>query len=126
MARVFLDANTFIDAIHRKPQDRILESLLGQVLYISPLSIHIYCYLFKIKLPNSVVSSQLQKFQIIEFSGDVAEKALHGPTNDFEDNVQLHSAAQAECDLFLTTDRRLLALTFFGKTKIVSGITPKS
>lgn len=34
--------------------------------------------------------------------------------------TQLHSAAEAECDYFLTSDKKLLAMKFFGKTRIVS------
>lgn len=48
---------------------------------------------------------------------------LSGPTVDFEDNVQLHSAAEAECEIFLTEDKKLLKLGFFGKTHVVSQIS---
>lgn len=47
--------------------------------------------------------------------------AVHrDPTSDLEDNIQLHSAAEADCDYFLTSDKKLLAMIYFGKTKIVS------
>lgn len=104
MARVFLDTNYFIDAIHRKPEKYILESLENHIIYISTLSIHIYCYSSKIKIPDEIISAQKEKFQLIDFGKDVLENALLGPTSDFEDNVQLHSAAEAECDFFLTND----------------------
>ncbi|MDO8429440.1 MAG: PIN domain-containing protein [Candidatus Daviesbacteria bacterium] len=119
MAKVFLDTNYFIDAIHRKPERQILDSLEGHIICISPLSLHIYCYTYKIKIPNKKVASQKEKFQLIDFSKIVVERSLDGPTTDFEDNVQLNSAAEAECDLFLTNDKKLLNLKFFGKTKIV-------
>ena len=120
MAKVFLDTNYFIDAIHRKPEKQILTSLENQSVYVSTLSFHIYCHIFKIKIPDERVLTQREKFEAIDFSEGILELALQGPTKDFEDNVQLHSAAEAECDVFLTNDRKLLDMTFFGKTKIES------
>ncbi len=120
MAKVFLDTNYFIDSIHRKPEREILESLNDNIIYISPLSIHIYCYVFKIKIPDSRVIGQTEKFQIVEFSESILDRALQGPTSDFEDNIQLHSAAEAECDVFLTEDQKLLDMKFFGKAKITN------
>ena len=119
---VFLDTNYFIDTIHRRPERKILDSLLNHVVYISPLSFHIYCYLFKIKLPNNKVAKQRKKFRIVDLTKAVLNSALEGPTQDLEDNIQLHSAAEAECDYFLTNDRGLLKMKFFGKTKIIEAI----
>lgn len=118
MAKIFLDTNKFIDAVHRKPEEDILNSLENNSVYISIISIHIYCYIYKIKLPNQIVLSQIKKFQVIDCTQDLAERALSGPTNDFEDNIQLHSAAEADCNLFLTSDRKIKELKFFGKVKI--------
>lgn len=123
MARVFLDTNYFIDSVHRKPEEKILDSLENNVVYISPLSVHIYCYAFKIRIPNKKVIEQKEKFQIVEFSEDILNLALQGPTDDFEDNVQLHSAVASDCDVFLTGDRALLNMKFFGKTKIIQEIS---
>lgn len=120
MAKVFLDTNIFIDAIHRRPEKQIQASLVGHISYISPLSIGIYCYLYKVKIPNAILSAQIKKFHLLELSENICQKALEGPTDDLEDNIQLHSATEAECDLFLTEDRRLLNIKFFGKTKIAS------
>ncbi len=120
MAKIFLDTNYFIDAIHRNPEKQILDSLEGHIVCISPLSIHIYCYIYKINIPNSILSSQLKKFQIIDFTQQVIERSLTGPTNDFEDNVQLHSAVEADCNTFLTNDKELREMKFFGKVKIDS------
>lgn len=120
MAKIFLDTNIFIDAIHRRPEKEILESLENQIVFISPLSFHIYCYSYKVKLPNEIVIAQKEKFQIVDFSKEILEKATTGPTNDFEDNVQLHSAAEADCDIFLTEDKKLLDMKFFGKVRINS------
>ncbi|MBI4008850.1 hypothetical protein HY407_00330 [Candidatus Gottesmanbacteria bacterium] len=122
MARVFLDTNYFIDSIHRKPERRIVTSLENHIVYISPLSLHIYCYIYKLKIPDRRVSAQRDTFQIVELSEDIVDKSLIGPTPDFEDNVQLHSAASAECDFFLTEDKQLLKLTFFGKVQLVNNL----
>lgn len=119
MAKVFLDTNIFIDSIHRKPEKQILESLENHIIYVSTLSFHIYCYTFRIKIPSVTVLAQREKFQAVEFSENILENSLNGPTADFEDNVQLHSAASAECDFFLTSDKKLLGLKFFGITKII-------
>lgn len=120
MAKVYLDTNIFIDAIHRAPEKQILEELEGHIPYTSTLSFHIYCYAFKVKIPSRKVSEQKEKFQITDLSQIVLEKALEGPTNDIEDNIQLHSAAEADCGIFLTSDAKLLKLKFFGKTEVKS------
>ena len=122
MAKIFLDTNYFIDALHRKPEKVILESLENNIIYISPLSVHIYCYIFKINVKEISVFTQIEKFQIVDLSDNLVVRALEGPTPDFEDNVQLHSAANAECDMFLTEDKKLLEMKFFGKVKITNSI----
>lgn len=96
MAKIFLDTNCFIDVIGRRPREELLKFLLDNTLFISPLSFHIYCYIFKIKIPNRNSFEQKEEFQIVEFSEDILTRSLQGPTSDFEDNVQLHSAAEAE------------------------------
>ena len=120
MAKVFLDTNYFIDAIHRKPEEEILESLENHTIYTSTLSFHIYCYAYKIKIPDDRVIMQKEKFQMVDYSESILDKALENPTKDLEDNIQLHSASEAECDLFLTEDKKLLNMKFFGKCKIIS------
>lgn len=125
MARVFLDTNIFIDAIHRRPEKQIQQSLLGHISYLSPFSIGIYCYLYKVKIPNKILSAQVKKFHLVELSDAICEKALGGPTDDFEDNIQLHSAVEADCDVFLTADKKLLQMKFFGKTKIASDMASR-
>lgn len=120
MAKVFLDTNYFIDALHRKPEKIILESLENNIVYISPLSVHIYCYIFKIDIKDKPLLTQIDKLQLVDFSEDVVTRALQGPTSDFENNVQLHSAANAECDVFLTEDKELLEMKFFGKVRITN------
>ncbi len=122
MAKIFLDTNYFIDAIHRQPEKDILSALKDSIICASTLSVHIYCYTFKIKIPSPLLLIQIKKFYIVALSEDIALRSLTGPTEDFEDNVQLHSATEAECDLFITHDQELLNLKFFGKTRIVSDL----
>lgn len=43
-------------------------------------------------------------------------------SNDLEDNIQLNSAIKADCNFFLTFDKKLLKMKFFGKMKIVSSL----
>lgn len=117
MAKIFLDTNIYIDII-KKRTDLELEDFQGHELFISPLSVHILAYLFKYKIPNHELDVNRELFNIVPFNTKIVEDALVGPTNDFEDNVQLHSAAKADCDLFLTNDKKIKDLKFFGKVKI--------
>lgn len=119
MARVFLDANYFIGLANRTPETEV-DILDGQKGYISALSCHILCYVNKIKIPDNKIRSFAEDFLIINLSDSIVQKAFDGPTIDMEDNIQLHSAAEAECDYFLTSDKKLLAMKFFGKAKIVN------
>lgn len=99
MARVFLDTN---------------------LLFISPLSTHILFYARKLKVPDHEVNELQEQFGIVPLTKYVLDKALEGPTNDLEDNIQLHSGAEADCDIFLTSDEKLLKLKFFGKMELKS------
>ncbi len=123
MALVFLDANILFD-IFEERRDVGLRELAKNHLFCSPLSIHIYNYLYKRKMPYEKLAKIFENLEI-EFtpmSGDIALAALSGPTADFEDNVQLHSAAEVKCDYFLTNDGDLQDMKFFGKTKIVDSL----
>ena len=117
MAKVFLDTNYFIGLTNRSPETNT-EILNQQQGFISILSCHILFYVNKIKVPDKKLNSFIGDFNLIDLGRDILAKALEGPTADFEDNVQLHSAAEAECDTFLTEDRKLLDMKFFGKVKI--------
>lgn len=117
MAKAFLDVNIIIDFIEKK-QD-INNIILDQELFVSPLSFHILMYVYKYRVPNNKLIDSQKYFNFVPFNDVVTQNALLGPTIDFEDNVQLHSAADAECDVFLTNDKKLLNLKFFGKTKII-------
>src|SRR3989344_7217409 len=112
MARIFLDTNIYIDII-KKRTDRELEDFQGHDLFISPLSIHILTYVFKSKIPDPELDVNLELFNVVPFDAGIAENALIGPTNDFEDNVQLHSAAESDCNIFLTNDKKIKDLKFF-------------
>lgn len=122
MAKIFLDTNIYIDVI-KKRTDAQLEDFQDQDIFISPLSVHILTYTYKYKIPNNELDVNPELFNIVSLDNDIVKNALLGPTDDFEDNVQLHSAAKAQCDLFLTKDKKLLNLKFFGKTKIIQDLT---
>jgi len=119
MDKVFLDANYFIGLVNRAPEPdaQDLDELKG---FISILSCHILFYVNKISVPDANMNSFINDFNLIPLTQDILDKALGGPTNDLEDNIQLYSAAEAECDLFLTEDKKLLDLKFFGKTRIAT------
>jgi len=119
MAKVFLDANYFIGLANRAPEvdTKILDKHEG---FISTLSCHILFYINKINVCDSKMNSFINDFNLIGLDKGILNKALIGPTKDLEDNIQLHSASEAECDLFLTSDAKLLNLKFFGKVRILS------
>lgn len=117
MANIYLDTNKVLDIAFRN--QAIRDSLDGHNAFLSPLSIHILCYTEKKSVPDPHVTSFVEEFLLVELSSHILWKALTGPTSDLEDNIQLHSAAEAECDYFLTNDKKLLTMKFFGKTRIV-------
>ena len=117
MAKIFLDANYFIDLVEqRKPT--AINAFQDQTLFLSPLSIHILIYVYKYQIPNNNLVEFQKYFNLVPWESTITYKSLLGPTKDFEDNVQLHSASQTECDFFLTEDKKLLGLNFFGKMQI--------
>jgi predicted nucleic acid-binding protein len=121
MAKVFLDTNYFIGLANKVPEvdSEIFDDHEG---FISSLSCHILFYVNKIKVPDAKINSFVDDFNIISLNHDILDRALQNPTDDLEDNIQLHSAIAADCDFFLTFDQKLLKLKFFGKTKIQSGL----
>ena len=119
MAKIFLDANAFIDLIEKRAHFDEAD-LIGNLLFISPLSIHIISYLYKYSMLEDKLKNLHEVFTIIPVVQQVVFNALNGPTIDFEDNVQLHSALDAECDIFLTQDAKLLDMKFFGDIQIQS------
>ena len=121
MAKIFLDANIFIDLVENRSQLSI-NDLDNHDIFISVLSLHILMYVAKRKIPYEKLTNTLDMFLIVDFDQVIYYKSLAGPTSDFEDNVQLHSAASAECDMFITGDKQLLNLKFFGKTQIAQSL----
>jgi len=120
MARVYLDTNYFIDAIERQINKNLFLSLSEHAIYVSTLSYHVFFYASKKRVPDEKIKGIEEETEIVDFGKNILEKALSGPTSDLEDNIQLHSAAEAECDYFLTLDKKLLSMKFFGKTRIIS------
>lgn len=120
MANIFIDTNFLFDITVRDKKK--VKFLQGHTVYLSPLSIHVYFYTLGIKIPNKILDSLFDNFEFASLSKRILKKAMEGPTKDLEDNIRLHSAVNAECGYFLTSDRKLLKLGFFGRTKIVSKI----
>lgn len=124
MARIFLDANKVINLVSKRGAESV-DNFAGHQLVASPLSIHILCYISKKSLPDAELEEFVQKLNLVNINEDIVNRALKGPTPDFEDNIQLHSAAEVECDYFLTADKHLLNLKFFGRT-IIADSTEKT
>lgn len=122
MARIFLDTNIFIDLVEKRKQIT-LDELNANNLFISPLSAHILMYIAKRKIPYQRLNNIINSFMLVPFDESITNSSLVGPTNDLEDNIQLHSAAEADCDIFLTSDAKLLNLKFFGKVQILPQIS---
>lgn len=121
MAKIFIDANIYIDWVEQR-RDILQENLQDHQLFISPLSIHILVYLYKYKIPNKKLAQLQNNFYIVSINENTVHEAFLGPTNDFEDNIQLHSSTKADCGFFLTEDKKLLKMAFFGKAKIVKRV----
>lgn len=117
MEKVFLDTNIVIDLAYRDKTKR--NQLHGKMVYISPLSIHILCYIKHISLPDTYLEQFFNQFYIENLSGNLLALSLDGPTKDLEDNIQLQSALKAGCSYFFTEDKKLLKMKNFGKVKIV-------
>lgn len=126
MAKVYVDTNILIDLTQNRGSTEIAHVLNQHTTYISPLSAHILFYSYKIKVPDRLITEAISNFKVIDLTSDILSKSLHGPTNDLEDNIQLHSCAEEECDYFLTSDVSLLKMKFFGKTKILQDIRKES
>lgn len=124
MAKVFLDANYFIGLVNRTPETNV-EALNKHQGFVSVLSYYILFYVNKIEVPDKDINSFISDFNIIDLTKDILNKALESPTPVLEDNIQLHSAAEAECDYFLTSDEKLLKMKFFGKTRLINSLENK-
>ena len=120
MARVFLDTNFYIDSLYRNPE--INKQFEGKEIYYSPLSTHILFYVLKLITPHKGIAKIVNKFTLVDLTHAILRKSLNGPTKDLEDNIQLHSCADADCDYFLTNDKNLLKMKFFGKAQILKSL----
>lgn len=118
MANIFLDSNYFFDVTERDINKR--EALNNNKVFVSALSYHIFFYTYKHKAPNKLINKHKKEFYIADLTDKILSLSLEGPTNDLEDNIQLHSASESDCDIFLTNDKKLLNMKFFGKTRITS------
>ena len=118
MVRIFLDTNFYIDVTKRAKYK--WHALAGNLLFISPLSTHILFYTRKLKVPEKAINALQEQIGIVTLTKYILDKAMQGPTADLEDNIQLHSAAEAECDVFLTEDKKLLDMKFFGRLRIIN------
>ena len=116
--KIFLDTNYYIDIVSR--QKRKLQQLTDHEIFISPLSVHIFCYIAKIKTPAKYLIKFNQLLNQVPLNSDIMTASLEGPTSDVADNVQLHSAARTECQFFLTEDKELLKMVYFGTVKIIN------
>ena len=121
MANIFLDTNYLI-FLSGKENLPTLHALKDHTAFISTLTVHIYYYVLKIQVPDTPSLEFLREYNIVDFTHEVLERSLFGPTNDLGDNVQLHSAVRANCDYFVTQNKKLLGMKYFGKMKVVSQI----
>ena len=121
MVKVFVDTNYFIGLVNRSVETDI-EIIDEHQCFISALSCHILFYVNKVKVPDPKLNSFINDFNLIQLSLDVLNRALIGPTSDLEDNIQLHSSIEGDCNFFLTKDKDLLKLKFFGKMRIIDKI----
>jgi predicted nucleic acid-binding protein len=70
-------------------------------------------------MPDPEIAQIPDYFQLVPFDADIVTRAASEKDLDFEDSVQLHSAAISNCDYFLTKDQQLLSRRYFGKTQIL-------
>jgi len=120
MATIYLDTNILLDIYCRNIAQ--IKELAKHELYISPLSCHIISYTTKTKIPSLELNSLIKIMGVVSLSNLILQRSHVGPTDDLEDNLQLHSASQARCQYFLTHDKLLLKLGYFGETAIVDKI----
>lgn len=118
VTKVFLDANWYIDLALRQPKKAKL--LDGKQVFYSPLSTHILFYVYGLTTPQPQLDQLHQFLTLVPLNETIFSQTLHGPTSDLEDNLQLHSALSANCNIFLTEDKHLLKLHHFKNLSILS------
>ena len=117
MENIFVDVNVLMDILGDR-KFGFEEILDKKTITVSALSFHILMYIMKLKVPNSKLNKYRKSCLIVALNKKVIKDAMIGPSVDFEDNVQLHSAVVGNCDYFLTLDKKLLKMKYFGKMKI--------
>ena len=88
-------------------------------VYISVLSVHITCYVHKIKLPDSHLENHLTFFKILPITTAIIQNSLSELTTDYEDNIQINSALSNNIKTFVTFDKELLKMKSYRGMKIV-------
>ena len=117
MAKIFLDTNIFIDVMEARDSS-LVGRFEGTELFVSTVSIGIWTYVYKLSIPDAALQEIFTVFNFVGCSSEIAQKSVMGPTPDYEDNVQLHSAVESECELFITKDEKLIKMGYFGKVRI--------
>lgn len=120
MAKVFLDTNYILDIFMR--HTRSLSDVGKNNLFFSPLSFPTISYVHKLHMPSEKLQNILKDMFAVNFTDTILKKSLLGPTSDIEDNIQLHSASMSHCDYFLTSDKGLLKMKYFGQVEIVDSL----
>ncbi len=120
MAKAFLDTNYILDIFMRRT--RKLSDVGNNDLFFSPLSFPTISYVHKLRMPNQKLQNILKDLFVVNFTDTILKKSLIGPTSDIEDNIQLHSASSSHCDYFLTSDKQLLKMKYFGEVEIISSL----
>ena len=121
MANIYLDVNILVDIVGKREFG--VEKTIGKNnIVTSALSVHILTYVRKTKIPDNTVKKLVLGIEIVDFDKEIVRLALIGPTDDFEDNVQLYSAVEGGCDYFVTMDKKLLKMKYFGKMRICDKI----
>jgi predicted nucleic acid-binding protein len=117
MENIFVDVNVLMDILGDREFgfEKVLDK---KTITVSALSFHILMYIMRLKVPNSKLNKYRKSCLIVALNKKIIKDAMIGPTDDFEDNVQLHSAVVGECDYFLTLDKKLLRMKYFGKMRI--------
>jgi predicted nucleic acid-binding protein len=119
MAKFFIDTNFFMrtyEGLYREP----MAALANQHRFISALTLHITCYVHKIKIPDQNLSTHSEHFTVLPINTSTADSSLTGPTSDFEDNIQLNTCLENMIPTFVTLDKELLKLSHYKNVSIIS------
>lgn len=119
MDKIFLDTNVFMRLLEGRLEDS-WQKFDAYQCCISALSIHIAVYVHKLRIPNATMSSFTTHFVILPISNQASKQSLEGPTSDYEDNLQLHTALESNTAQFVTLDKKLLDLKSIGIMNVVS------